>query len=44
MSVSFFCVSWNEPIGLSNCSRVFEYSSAVSKHVRAAPITPQTIP
>ena len=42
--MSFFCVSWNEPIGLSNCSRVFEYSRAVSNQERAAPITPQMIP
>src|SRR5436305_1388820 len=44
MSASFFCVSWNEPIGRSNWILVFAYSSADTKHERAAPITPQMIP
>ena len=44
MSASFFCVSWNEPIGLSNWMRVLAYSSADSKQARAAPIAPKTIP
>ncbi len=30
MLTSFSCVSWNAAIGLSNCTRVFAYSSALS--------------
>src|SRR3954453_11409354 len=44
MSLSFFCGSWNEPIGRSNWIRVFAYSSADAKQEGAAPITPQMIP
>ena len=44
MFASFCWVSWNPPIGRPNCSRVFEYSSADSKHARAAPIAPHTMP
>ena len=44
MSASFCCVSWNPPIGLPNCSRVFEYSSADEEARRAAPMAPHTMP
>ena len=37
-------MSWNDPIGLPNCSRVRAYSMALSRHVLAAPVTPQAIP
>ena len=38
-------MSWFAPIGLPNTSRVdVERSSAASRHERAAPIAPQTMP
>ena len=44
MSTSLRWVSWNPPIGLPHWTRVFAYSSADSKHARAAPIEPHTMP
>ncbi len=44
MSASLAWVSWNPPMGLPNCSRVFAYSTAASKLARAAPIAPHTMP
>src|SRR5215472_2558549 len=37
-------VSWNSPIALPNCVRVVAYDTAVSRQVRAAPVTPQRMP
>src|SRR5580692_10630110 len=37
-------VSWNSAIALPNCVRVVAYDTAVSRQVRAAPVTTQTMP
>src|SRR5680860_1548477 len=44
MSASFFWVSWKPAIGLPNCTRSWEYRTAVSNEERAAPMAPQTMP
>ena len=44
MPANLRCDSWNAASGLPNCSRCSWYSSADSKHARAEPMTPQTMP
>ena len=44
MLASLACVSWNPAMGRPHCTRALANPNADSKHARAAPIVPQTIP
>src|SRR6185369_16523309 len=44
IQLSLAWVSWKDAMGLPNCSRVLAYSIALSRQVRAAPVTPHAMP